>query len=102
MKKKIFAAVTLAALPLLVTGCGGKKLVCTQKEDNMEVKYSISFKIKLPINYSPVKYSVLVFSNSSSLACSTSSAVVSVIISRNSLKDGVELSIVLNIPISDS
>lgn len=44
MKKKIFAAVTLAALPLLVTGCGGKKLVCTQKEDNMEVKYSISFK----------------------------------------------------------
>ena len=44
MKKKLFAAVTLAAIPLLLTGCGGKKLVCTQKEDSMEMKYSISFK----------------------------------------------------------
>ena len=44
MKNKICAVVTLAVIPLLLTGCGSKKLVCTQKNDNIEMKYSFAFK----------------------------------------------------------
>ena len=44
MKKKLFAAVTVAAIPLLLTGCGGKKLTCTMKENNYEAKMSMVYK----------------------------------------------------------
>lgn len=44
MKKKLFAAVTVAAIPLLLTGCGGKKLTCTEKNDSGEMKQVLVFK----------------------------------------------------------
>ena len=43
MKKMLFGVAALAVV-FTATGCGGKKLTCTQKEDSMEAKYTLSFK----------------------------------------------------------
>ncbi len=43
MNKKVTTILSLSAILLLVTGCGGKKLVCSKNEEKSEVKYTVKF-----------------------------------------------------------